>query len=81
MTQHKDKTKRIKSKDIKKKSKKHIYDKFNDGHFKVTIFGSARIKPENQIYQDISHLAGMIAMNGYDVITGGGPGIMTAAAE
>jgi len=58
---YKKKTKHISSKDIKNKSKKSIYKKFNDDHFKVTVFGSARIKPDDQIYKDIREMAGMVA--------------------
>lgn len=80
MWEHKN-IKQLKEKQLKKWSKWDIYKKFSDGRFKVSIFGSARIKPENEIYQDIKRLAGLIAEEGFDVITGGGPGIMTAAAE
>ncbi len=48
--------------------------------FRVTIFGSARIKPEDPIYKDIYKLAKNIGKMGVDVITGGGPGIMSAAS-
>jgi uncharacterized protein (TIGR00730 family) len=48
-------------------------------HFRVAIFGSARIKPHDPRYQQIYALARMIAKKGIDVVTGGGPGIMEAA--
>jgi uncharacterized protein (TIGR00730 family) len=48
--------------------------------FRVTVFGSARIKPEDPIYQDTYRMAGEIAKMGMDVVTGGGPGIMEAAS-
>lgn len=44
----------------------------------VSIFGSARAKPESQIYQDTVCVARLLAENGYGVITGGGPGLMEA---
>ncbi|MBT8274316.1 MAG: TIGR00730 family Rossman fold protein [Bacteroidia bacterium] len=44
----------------------------------VSIFGSARTKPENKYYQLASDVAQSIVEAGYGVITGGGPGIMEA---
>ena len=44
----------------------------------VTIFGSARLKPDNDIFQKAEALARDLADCGYTVITGGGPGIMEA---
>ena len=48
-------------------------------HFRVAIFGSARIKHDDPRYKQIHTLAKMIAAEGLDVVTGGGPGIMEAA--
>jgi uncharacterized protein (TIGR00730 family) len=45
----------------------------------VSIFGSARTKPDNPYYQLAERIAKKITENGYGVITGGGPGIMEAA--
>ncbi len=44
----------------------------------VSIFGSARTKPEDKYYQLAVRIAQKITENGYGVITGGGPGIMEA---
>jgi uncharacterized protein (TIGR00730 family) len=44
----------------------------------VTIFGSARIKPEDKYYLLAEKIAYKISKAGYGVITGGGPGIMEA---
>ncbi|HLV69327.1 MAG TPA: TIGR00730 family Rossman fold protein [Xanthomarina sp.] len=44
----------------------------------VSIFGSARIKPDNKYYKLAEEVAAKIVDHGYGVITGGGPGIMEA---
>ena len=44
----------------------------------VSIFGSARTKPEDEYYQLAESIAKKLSDNGYGVITGGGPGIMEA---
>ena len=44
----------------------------------VTIFGSARTKPDNTYYLLAEKIAKRIVESGYGVITGGGPGIMEA---
>lgn len=59
-----------------KKKQFHFDD---ENHFRVTIFGSARIKPNDPRYNQIYSLARMIAAEGMDVVTGGGPGLMEAA--
>jgi uncharacterized protein (TIGR00730 family) len=48
---------------------------------KVTVFGSARTRPEENIYGIARSLGKKIAEAGYMVITGGGPGIMQAVNE
>jgi uncharacterized protein (TIGR00730 family) len=45
----------------------------------ISIFGSARTKPENEYYQLGIEVAERLARAGYGIITGGGPGIMEAA--
>ncbi len=47
--------------------------------YRVCIFGSARIGPESEIYRQVEDLAEVLAKNGVDIVTGGGPGLMEAA--
>lgn len=44
----------------------------------VSIFGSARTKPDHPYYQMTVDIAKRLTQKGYGVITGGGPGIMEA---
>ncbi len=48
---------------------------------KVTVFGSARTKPDDPLYVQARAVAAELAAAGWMVVTGAGPGIMTAAAE
>ena len=45
----------------------------------VSIFGSARTKPDNKYYILAEEIAFKLTQEGYGIITGGGPGIMEAA--
>jgi uncharacterized protein (TIGR00730 family) len=45
----------------------------------ISIFGSARSKPDEPYYKAAQETAALLAREGYTVITGGGPGIMEAA--
>ena len=44
----------------------------------VSLFGSARTEPGSQYYRLAEEIAYKLTLNGYGVITGGGPGIMEA---
>ena len=44
----------------------------------VTIFGSARTKPDDPYYLMAEEIAEKVARKGYGTVTGGGPGIMEA---
>lgn len=55
------------------------FDVLDDLPPAISIFGSARTPPENQIYQDTVELSKMYAKAGHAIITGGGPGVMEAA--
>jgi uncharacterized protein (TIGR00730 family) len=45
----------------------------------VSVFGSARAKPDSAECEIAEQLGGALARAGYAVITGGGPGVMAAA--
>jgi hypothetical protein len=45
----------------------------------VSIFGSARIKPDSPYYQLTERIARLLSDAGFSVISGGGPGVMEAA--
>ncbi len=57
-----------------------VFEDFQ-GSRKVTIFGSARTRPEDPLYRRARTFARRLAEEGFMVITGGGPGIMAAAQE
>ena len=48
---------------------------------KVTVFGSARTRPEDPAYETAALFGRKLREAGYMVITGGGPGIMQAVNE
>ncbi|MDH3322022.1 MAG: TIGR00730 family Rossman fold protein [Flavobacteriaceae bacterium] len=62
-----------------------IMSEFVDGYEKlsrigpcVSVFGSARTKPEDKYYKLAEEISFKLTQHGYGVITGGGPGIMEA---
>ena len=50
-------------------------------NYRVTIFGSARLKPGTPAYDAVKKLAAELTKMGCDIISGGGPGLMRAANE
>ena len=54
------------------------FDALNDVGPAVTVFGSARSKPNDPYYKSGMVLGGALARRGFAVITGGGPGLMEA---
>ncbi len=50
-------------------------------NYRVTIFGSARLKPGTVVYEDVKRLATELTKMGCDIMSGGGPGLMQAANE
>lgn len=55
------------------------FDELGDLGPSVTIFGSARVDENHPYYQQAMKLSSMLGARGYNVITGGGPGVMEAA--
>ncbi len=54
------------------------FDNLGDLYPAVTIFGSARAKPGDETYAKTYEIAKKLSQNGYNIITGGGPGVMEA---
>ena len=48
-------------------------------HYRVSIFGSSRIRRGDPIYDEVFKLSYELARMGVDIVTGGGPGLMEAA--
>ncbi|WP_345986964.1 TIGR00730 family Rossman fold protein [Sulfurimonas sp. HSL1-2] len=55
------------------------FDELGDLGPAVTIFGSARVGEDHPWYAKTVELSGKLAASGFNVISGGGPGIMEAA--
>lgn len=45
----------------------------------VTVYGSARLKPDTKLYASAEEIAFQLGSAGFSIITGGGPGVMEAA--
>ena len=54
-------------------------DDIDPNHYRVAIFGSARLRQGDEAYENVYLLAHRLAELNVDVITGGGPGLMEAA--
>jgi uncharacterized protein (TIGR00730 family) len=48
-------------------------------HYRVSIFGSSRIRRGDPVYDEVKKLSYELAHMGIDIVTGGGPGLMEAA--
>src|SRR5947207_11137577 len=59
----------------------HGFDALAEVGTAVAIFGSARTRENDPMYQAARELAERLAKAGFAIITGGGPGIMEAATR
>ena len=55
------------------------FDKLSGIQPAVTIYGSARIKPDDELYKQTVEIARGLGKLGFSIVTGGGPGLMEAA--
>lgn len=55
------------------------FDHLSDVVPAVTIYGSARLKPDDELYSQIEETAFRLGKSGFSIMTGGGPGAMEAA--
>ncbi len=55
------------------------FDKLSGIEPAVTIYGSARIEPGDELYEQTAEIARRLGELGFSIITGGGPGVMEAA--
>ena len=55
------------------------FDRLADVEPAVTIYGSARISEDEELYKQTEEMAYRLGQLGFSIITGGGPGIMEAA--
>jgi uncharacterized protein (TIGR00730 family) len=47
----------------------------------VSVFGSARVKQDSEVYRAAQDIGRLFAESGFAVVTGGGPGVMAAANQ
>ena len=59
----------------------HLLTEMETDFYRVSIFGSARIKENTPAYKEVYDLAYQLSMRGVDIVTGGGPGLMSAANQ
>ena len=55
------------------------FDHLSDVTPAVTIYGSARLKPNTELYSQTKEIAYLLGKAGFSIMTGGGPGVMEAA--
>ncbi len=55
------------------------FDKLSNIEPAVTIYGSARLRAEDELYMQTEEMANRLGQMGFTIVTGGGPGVMEAA--
>jgi uncharacterized protein (TIGR00725 family) len=55
------------------------FENLSDLQPAITFFGSARCRKGEQLYENTYELAKILSKNGFNIITGGGGGVMEAA--
>ncbi len=55
------------------------FDKLSSIEPAVTIYGSARLRAEDELYVQTEEMANRLGQMGFTIVTGGGPGVMEAA--
>jgi uncharacterized protein (TIGR00730 family) len=55
------------------------FENLSDLQPAITFFGSARCRKGEELYENTYELAKLLAKNGFNIITGGGAGVMEAA--
>jgi len=55
------------------------FDSLADIEPAVTVYGSARIEPKDELYTQTEEIAHLLGKAGFNIMTGGGPGVMEAA--
>jgi len=55
------------------------FDKLSGIEPAITIYGSARLSPEDELFAQTEEIACRLGQMGFSIITGGGPGVMEAA--
>ncbi len=55
------------------------FDKLSGIEPAVTIYGSARLRADDELYAQTEEIARRLGEKGFSIITGGGPGVMEAA--
>ena len=55
------------------------FDSLADIEPAVTVYGSARLQPDAELYGQTEEIAYLLGKAGFNIMTGGGPGVMEAA--